>query len=1032
MLRKTVLARALFIAFSTAALSAAVTAPALAQSNAAGNIFGRVDSPAGATVNLLNTDTGLRRSSAVESSGRYQVTALPPGHYRVELMRNGAVAATSEVDVIVGQGAEASFAAAGAEVQAVQITGRRNRIDVSNTNNGATFTARELKALPIAKSVDAIIQLAPNTTRADSRYEGGASFGGGGPSENAYYINGFPVTNPLTQLGASELPFGAIAQAQILTGGFGAEFGRSVGGVVNITTKSGTNNWEAGMSASVTPQSWRSTSRDYYFPVTGDPANVATDGKLRLRRTSNTNDGRTYGAYLGGPLIKDKLFMFVAGENLDNNTGTVVNSTAASAGSTAQAGWRDQKQQVRRFMGKLDWNITDNHRIEYTRVMDNTFRDLQLKGYNYASDTHNQTVASTQHLNNIGGNSGDIDVLKYTGNLTDNLTLTLLTGRSKTNHVNTYDGYDLNQKLYQVTQSGPGFSPQFNYTSPQFLVGRILPLGAADEIKSNRVDLEWKLGAHTVRVGLDDNKLSSFNAGDFNAGGGIWQYRKAASGASTVSLGGETVVVGAGAAPGSPASQGYYVREGIFNSATNTYSNQSAQFIEDKWQVTKNLLVTGGLRVEQMENLNGDKEKFLDVKNQIAPRLAASWDVNGDSSLKVFGSAGRYSVQIPTHISVRGASRSLNTLQYFTYTGVDSTGQPTGLKPLTSRPFSSNNEYYQKKDPLTVTADGIKPTYQDEVTLGFEKAFSPSLNFGAKATYRKLRSTIDDNCDPRPFDAYAARNKIDTSEWGGWGCASFNPGEDNTFLVDFHNLNPALIGKTHTAVVLTAADLGMPKAERTYTAVDLFAEHPLRNGWYGKLNYTWSRSKGNTEGQTLSDVAQTDVAATQTWDHPELMEGANGLLPNDRTHQLKGYGFYEVTPEWSLGGNFLLASGRPLNCVGEHPTLSSDYNYGSAYHYCYVSGTNKVSVPSPRGALGKLPTDFRVDLNVVYKPAFVKGFEVKLDVFNVFNKQIVQTIDEVQTNNAGTYSSTYGGVSTLGGYTAARSIRLGAEYNIKF
>nr|GFD59861.1 hypothetical protein [Tanacetum cinerariifolium] len=81
--------------------------------------------------------------------------------------------------------------------------------------------------------------------------------------------------------------------------------------------------------------------------------------------------------------------------------------------------------------------------------------------------------------------------------------------------------------------------------------------------------------------------------------------------------------------------------------------------------------------------------------------------------------------------------------------------------------------------------------------------------------------------------------------------------------------------------------------------------HPYRNGWYAKVNYTLSRSRGNTEGQTLSDTssAQGDVAATQTWDYPELMVGAYGLLPNDRTHQIKAFGFYDVTPELTAGAN---------------------------------------------------------------------------------------------------------------------------------
>ena len=98
MLRKTVLVRALSIAFSTAALTAAVVPAALAQSNAAGNIYGNVEAAAGSTVVLLNTDTGLKRTIVPDSTGRYFATALPPGHYKVELVRDGQVSKTVEVD----------------------------------------------------------------------------------------------------------------------------------------------------------------------------------------------------------------------------------------------------------------------------------------------------------------------------------------------------------------------------------------------------------------------------------------------------------------------------------------------------------------------------------------------------------------------------------------------------------------------------------------------------------------------------------------------------------------------------------------------------------------------------------------------------------------------------------------------------------------------------------------------------------------------------------------------------------------------
>jgi len=70
------------------------------------------------------------------------------------------------------------------------------------------------------------------------------------------------------------------------------------------------------------------------------------------------------------------------------------------------------------------------------------------------------------------------------------------------------------------------------------------------------------------------------------------------------------------------------------------------------------------------------------------------------------------------------------------------------------RAYSANNEYDQEKDAKTVSALDLKPNFQDEITLGFEKAFSQDLNFGTKFTYRKLKSTLDDLCDARPFIKY--------------------------------------------------------------------------------------------------------------------------------------------------------------------------------------------------------------------------------------------------------------------------------------
>lgn len=1018
MLRKTVLVRALALAFSAGAMSTMVVAPVMAQSNAAGTIFGTVDAPAGATVSLQNLDTGLKRSVTVEAGGRYTVTALPIGRYKVDLIRDGKVIESKETDVVIGQGVDASF---GSKVQAVQVTGRRNRIDVSNTNNGAIFTAKELDKLPVATNLSSIILLAPNTTRADSAY-GGTSIGGGGASENAFYVNGFPVTNPLTQLGSSELPFGAIAQAQVLTGGFGAEFGRSIGGVLNVTTKSGTNNWEFGATAAITPNSMRSEPKNIYYANTG--ANPATDGKLHFRRDTSQSTQNYYGAYVGGPIVEDKLFMFVAVDQTATKTG-IANSTAST--TLARDGWADRRVEQTRYLAKFDWNITDNHRLEWTSIGDTT-KDRQ-RAYGLNTDTYksNGVKYSEQNDKNGGGNGAESNALKYTGQLTDDLVFTTLYGISKAPRSTTYEDYDVNGILRSITSTVAGRVPELdaqnlyrNYQKYAGATGNITKPGS-DKVKSFRADLEYKLGSHTLRVGVDHNEIDSVNAGQFRAGGGSWTYRTvgAANAFKPVNLsGGRPGVVGDF---GGYGRRGFYARLSDFSSVTDASATQSAQYLEDRYQVTKNLLITAGLRNEQYTNKNGDGEKFIDVKNQIAPRLAASWDVFGDASMKVFGSAGRYHLQLPTQVAARAASRSTLITQDFTYTGIDAQGQPTGLVAINT-PISPDNEYGQRKDVRSVVVKDLKPNYQDEITLGFEKAYNPSLNFGAKATYRKLGAGIDDSCDTRPLRAYAAKNGIPVSATD-IPCFIFNPGEDATVWLNGSD-------GSGRYVHLSKEELGFPKVKRTYAALDVFAEHPFRNGWYGKINYTWSRSYGNMEGQTRSDTGQTDVGTSAGWDFPEFTPDSMGLLPNDRRHQLKAFGYYEFTNEWSVGANLLIQSGRPKTCLGTNPVADAGEDnpfggpgYGAEYYFCGGK-------PTPRGSLGRMPYEKRLDMNVAYKPSILKGVEFKVDVFNVTNSQTATARQETYDDGTGTGTlANYDEYRTL---QAARTVKLSVEYNHKF
>lgn len=1003
-MRISAVAQALALAFGAASLNLALAPAVRAQSNATSTIYGQLPPGEGLSVVLKNLATGVQRTLQGDANGRFLATSMPPGRYQVQLLRGGAVEKSQEIEALVGQGVEANFVSINS-LDTVRVSGGVKRIDVSNTNNGVTFTARELAKLPIAQDIGAIVQLAPGTYKnTNSMYGSAPSIGGSGASENSFYINGFPVTNLLTQVGASELPFGAIANAQVLSGGYSSEFGRSTGGVVNITTKSGSNQWEVGGKLTVVPASWRAKQDASYYPNTG--ANPLTDGKLISENLSNSKT-QTYGLYAGGPLIKDQLFMFAALEQTRSESSSVA---PANGQAFSKTGYSESESQVRRYLLKLDYHLNDSHHFEYTRIGDRTRGESKAFGYDYAANRSDGIQSGgSLSINCCGAGSApgaEVDVLKYTGYLNDDVTVTALYGESKTKHSLTPFGYK--PGIYQTSSSVATRVPGLSYPTGQTTGGDLPAPGSGDGQKVLRLDAEYRLGKHSLRAGIDHIKVESV-VGKSQAGGGLWSYRKMSDPNTKPFKAFESPLQGGGF-----GTQGFYVSEVISYSIATPTSTQSAQYIQDRYQVTKDILLDLGLRNEQFTNNNSEGKPFISQKRMLAPRLGATWDFNGDGSTKLFAHAGRYHLPVPSNLSSNLASPFRSTDKFYTYTGVDPvTGAPTGLHAI-SDVVSANNAFGQSKDPRTIVAIDLKPLYQDELALGFEKSLSKEMVVGGSLNYRTLRSTNDDTCDQRPIDAWGEAHGVDTSHYG-FPCAVINPGEANSLWLDL-----AGDGKL-TRVDISAEAWGNPKVKRSYLALNLFAEHPMRNGWYGRVNYTWSRSKGNAEGQ-IDSISGGDVALTVGTDLKELMLHSYGYLPNDHTHSIRAYGLYQLAPEWTVGGNLNLTSGRPRNCKGNVPeSVVADQGYGAAYFFCDGK-------PAPRGSFGRTPWTTQLDLNLAYSPSFVKGLTAKFLLLNVLNKKTATSYNEVREEDDH-ISPHYQEVTSR---MSPRSARLTVEYNHAF
>lgn len=976
-LRRTLLSSALGLCFVSGVQ---------AQSNITGSVFGEAE--AGTTI-VIEGEAGQRREIAVDASGNYRVPALPSGQYTVSAVRDGQTVDRKLVRVGIGSGTQVDFVGATSpdvsELDRITVVANAIPIDVSSVDTRTTLFADDLEKLPLARDITAAALLAPGVISASPGYGNVPSFNGSSAAENAYYINGLSVTNPLTAIGFSDLPYNAIAQQQVITGGYGAEFGRSTGGVINIVTQRGSNEWKFGGIMQWIPDWGRGDYQDRIYPNNG----YDTDGTIRQAESETIRDDLVYGAYVSGPLVKDRLFFYATGEWRDIRNISpepVTSSNPAIDDFNGESKW----------LAKVDWNITDSHLLELTAFEDRNRRNRKTREFDINTGKYGSVLSSR-----IDKNYTEAFVGRYTGYLTDSLTINALYGETKATRPYALGGFD---PTCPIIVDNRGTANPITGCNP---FGTVANPDSQDETEQWRFDVIYSLGDHELHVGLDNVDVNSF-AGTFYAGPGIlWSY---------IPIEDPSQPIGGGNPE--PPNTTNVVRSTVFRTEANVILEQSAQYLEDRWQVTDNLLLSLGVRNEQFTNFNGDGIEYVSQRNQIAPRLGFSWDVNGDSTLKVFGNAGRYHLPLPNNVAVRAASGQTFVREWFEFNGFDPrTGAPNTVRQIGPTVFV-NNATGEAPDPRTVAAIDLKSTYQDEVMLGFENLFNDSLVVGARVRHRRLQSTIDDFCDSRPVLEYAEENDVPITVTS-IGCRLFNPGEANTFQFDLDE-----DGDLET-VPLTAEELGYPELRRTYTGLDLWVERPYDGTWYGRLDYTLSYNKGNAEGLLKSDIEQTDVAITQDWDAPELMDFSYGYLPNDRRHQLKSYGYWTPNEEWLFSASLVATSGRPKNCIGyyladEDGFETDPIGYGSSYFVCDGE-------PAPRGSRGRLPWTYNLNLGTQYKPMWAdQQLTFGVDVVNVLDRDNVLNIDETYNASPGVVSPTYGIPLN---YNTPRYFRFTARYD---
>ncbi|MEX1246338.1 MAG: TonB-dependent receptor [Thermoanaerobaculia bacterium] len=901
-----------------------------------GNIEGVVRDTGGGVlsgVTLQASSASLQgvRVTSSERDGRFRFPAVPPGIYAVKATLQGFRSSEKSATVMLDATATADFALEPEVREEIAVTGEAPLVDTTSTTTGTNYTSRVVSHLPVSRNYADIVRSNPGVLPDTGETQGRSialSIYGSTSVEHQWIIDGVNTTNVLKGMQGKAINNEFVQEVEVKTGGYQAEYGRAIGGVINVITKSGGNTFHG--DAFVYYDSNALQAERVFVP------GVDSDlSGMRLSSYSRTD----YGFDLGGFVLKDRLWFFAA---YDRISGPATISRYVSSELVPDTMEFPLESTDNLYSGKLTWNIAAGSTLVGSVFADPTtnagasLADPRLGGQpisNPAPGTweSTRTIGGTDfglRLNQLFGSSG---------------LLTLQAARHQEKYALVPSGPGLQVRLEDWTcQDGTGTpeEPCDIPGEPNFVEGGLgIIRGPTNHSKSRRdqvrADSTAYRGPHEIKLGGDYQNGRTDAVTFFSGGQRVRRFNEY----------GET-----------------YYRHDFFatspadltpvDNPNTAITRDFGAYVQDSWKAAPNLTINAGLRFDREWIINYLGEAVIRT-NEWQPRLGVVWDPLRDGTSKVYAFAGRFSYGLPTDLAIRvyGANFFVRTYNFDRDTV---TPDPNVIGHDFSPPQGSASG-----EPVD---QGLKGISQEELTLGVEKTLGGTLSLGLKATYRSLASAIEDRCD---LD-------YNFPESGGSTCAIMNPGSEGPFARgDFHyctgldDFNNCVNG-----VAMYGAP-PMPEAKRIYRGIELLVRKSFSQNLWLQASYVYSSLRGNYDGGVSEGTGQTDPGINADFDYPQLLHNAYGRLYLDRPHQLRLDSFYVMPFGLSAGLQAWLRSGAPLN------------------QYGYLNEFYGVIQLVPRGYAGRLPMEWEANLTLEYPIrigpviATLQGY-----VYNLFNNQV--------------------------------------------
>lgn len=1009
------------LALITGCLLMAATS-AVAQNSTTGAVKGIITDQGGAPVvgaTVVFSGPALQGTQAqiTDDSGSYIVANLPPGTYLMTVYYLDAQFARSNVLIQLGKTAQVNLPidTNAGKGTTIRIEGRAPIIDQGSTKTGRTITPDYTQNIPTGRTFGAVLGAAAGSQ--DDFY--GVSFGGSTSAENVYIVEGINTTDPAYGLQSSNLPNEFVQETELITGGYNAEYGRSTGGVVNVLTKSGSNEFHGSVFGYFTPGA-----------LVADELPTPREGSS-IDRVDDLSYRWDIGAELGGPIVKDKLWFHVginpSFSNFDVHR--IINSQVDANGDESpdvdendfpvleEVSRRTLENPGRTmfFTAKLTGAVSQDHQgsvaffgnpattsdyVTLVGVQGSGQRERETGAYDVSGKWTSKFNDNKTQVDAVVGFHRNVDLQTPNSDKSGIRWDTVLPLTDFAQYEMEYGG--LPQEC--VDDSANDRYPLIDNCPVQFynIGGMVFRENEVTDRKSLVLSATQRVkaaGHHTFKAGVDAELQSYDHLSDF-PGGETFRYQDGWTTdryytAALNNDGDSDCDRNEQDSDEDGFMDGDYDHDGIVDNdndcvrqpnglTANTRTRNIGAYVQDSWAILPNLTANAGLRWEQqtlfvadhLADVMVDGKPIDDVafaiSDMVAPRFGVIYDPTQEGRSKVIGHWGRFYESIPMDINARAFGGEIYNLNIYDDAAcnldANNPGSANVNPPSCDETAEGTRPVFLGSGTGALVTPGIKGQYLDELVIGGEYELFNDFKVGASYIRRNVGRVIED---------------ISTD--GGITYVIANPGEANSEAIEQQFVDGE-ITEQQREMLLAAVNFDAPT--RLYNALQITAEKRFARDLMVQASYTLSKLEGNFPGLFSPETGQLDPNLTSMYDLPELMANRTGPLAADRPHIVKVDGYYALNLEeigkFVFGTSVRASSGIPHNVLGAHPV----YGFGETYIL-------------PRGDAERSPFTTRFDVHVAYgrKLSRTTMLEAFMDVFNLFNQQPEIDVDEHYTYN---------------------------------